>query len=59
LPIDFDARSGSGHLIPLSGGTGERGTVSRGVKDQTGDQRGGSEWEPIKILPMEMDSPTR
>jgi hypothetical protein len=22
----------------------------RGVKDRLGDQRGGSEWEPIKIL---------
>jgi hypothetical protein len=25
-------------------------TQGSGVKDRIGDQRGGSEWEPIKIL---------
>jgi hypothetical protein len=29
------------------------------LKDQTSYQRGGSEWEPIKIFSKEMTSPTR
>jgi hypothetical protein len=44
------------------GGSSAEGARREGggrVKDRLGEQRGGSEWEPIKFFSKEIETPTR
>jgi hypothetical protein len=41
---------GGARAVAAAAGLAAATRVGSKVKDRTGDQRGGSEWEPIKIL---------